>query len=91
MPAGLRCFQVDQCGVGLFVFARCAGPGNVDTVSDFARGADRIALDHNVFTAFSTTHAAGQLWFDADGNGAGEPVLFETWATSRPSPRPTSW
>jgi Ca2+-binding RTX toxin-like protein len=22
--------------------------------------------------------AAGQLWFDADGNGAGDPVLFAT-------------
>jgi Ca2+-binding RTX toxin-like protein len=90
-------------GADLFVFADALGGGNVDTVSDFAPGADRIALDHNIFTGIATgplsagafvvgnaaldaddriiyNQAAGQLWFDADGNGAGDPVLFATLA-----------
>jgi Ca2+-binding RTX toxin-like protein len=90
-------------GADLFVFADALGGGNVDTVSDFAPGADRIALDHNIFAGLATgllsagafvvgnaaqdandriiyNQAAGQLWFDADGSGAGDPVLFATLA-----------
>ena len=84
-----------------FVFAYALGAGNVDTVQDFVSGADRLALDHGIFTGLSTgvlssnafvmgtaaqdaddrilyDSASGNLYFDADGNGAGAAVLFAT-------------
>jgi VCBS repeat-containing protein len=90
-------------GADLFVLADALGASNVDTIQDFAPGADRIALDHNIFTGLSTgvlsagafvtgtaaqdaddriiyDAATGNVYFDADGNGAGAAMLFATLA-----------
>jgi Ca2+-binding RTX toxin-like protein len=92
-------------GADLFVFADALGGSNVDAIQDFASGADRILLDHNVFSGLATgvlassafvlgtaaqdaddriiyNQATGELWFDADGNGAGAAVLFATLSNS---------
>jgi serralysin len=92
-------------GADLFVFADALGGGNVDAIQDFASGADRILLDHGVFTGLATgvlassafvlgtaaqdaddriiyNQATGELWFDADGNGAGAAVLYATLSGS---------
>jgi serralysin len=92
-------------GADLFVFADTLGGSNVDGIQDFATGADRILLDHGVFTGLAAgglaasafvlgtgagdaddriiyNQATGELWFDADGNGAGAAVLFATLAPS---------
>lgn len=89
-------------GADMFQFTTALGAGNVDTVTDFVAGTDKIALDDAIFThigalgalnanAFVTGAAAadaddrivynsatGQLFYDADGNGAGAAVLFAT-------------
>jgi len=88
-------------GADLFVFADALGAGNIDTIQDFVSGADRLSLDHNVFTGLATgalsanafalgtaaqdaddrilyDSASGNLYFDADGNGAGDAILFAT-------------
>jgi len=93
---------VGRAGGDMFAFTSALGAGNVDTLSGFEHGGDRIALDDAVFThvgglgelgagAFVTETAAsdaddriiyngatGQLFYDADGNGAGTAVLFAT-------------
>ena len=93
---------VGRAGGDTFAFTSALGATNVDLVSGFERGGDRIALDDAVFThvgalgelaagAFVTGTAAadagdriiynaatGQLFYDADGNGAGAAVLFAT-------------
>jgi Ca2+-binding RTX toxin-like protein len=88
-------------GADLFVFADALGATNVDAIQDFATGADKISLDHGIFTGLSTGALAagalaigtaaqdaddriiydsttGNLYYDADGNGAGAAVLFAT-------------
>jgi Ca2+-binding RTX toxin-like protein len=90
-------------GADTFAFTTALGGGNVDTITDFAHGTDRIALDDAIFGAGIGTpgsfnanafvigtaagdaddriiydSATGQLFYDADGNGAGAAVLFAT-------------
>jgi Ca2+-binding RTX toxin-like protein len=90
-------------GNDTFVFNTALGAGNVDTVTDFTAGGDRIELENAVFTGLATgvlaasafvanltgiaTTAAqriiyetdtGDLFFDADGSGAGARVRFAT-------------
>ena len=86
-------------GADAFAFLAAPGAGNVDTITDFASGIDKILLDDAGFAgigslppgAFVTGTAAqdvddriiynqatGQLFFDADGSGAGAAVLFAT-------------
>jgi serralysin len=40
-------------GADIFVFDTALGPNNVDTVSNFVSGTDRIALDNTIFTTLS--------------------------------------
>jgi Ca2+-binding RTX toxin-like protein len=88
-------------GSDSYLFDTALGGGNVDTITVFATGSDRIFLDHNVFSALSTgalnanafvigsaaldaddrilyDAGSGNLYYDADGNGAGAAVLFAT-------------
>ncbi len=86
-------------GADTFRFDTALGLSNIDTITDFASGSDRIELDRSVFgaldagalaeMAFETGAAAtsvdtriiydpatGQVYYDADGSGAGDMVLF---------------
>ena len=88
-----------QAGTDSFLFDSAIGGGNIDTITDFATGVDRIWLDEAIFSglikgalssgAFHTGKAAadaddriiydpttGNLYFDADGSGAGAAVQF---------------
>jgi Ca2+-binding RTX toxin-like protein len=89
-------------GADSFQFTTALGAGNVDVLTDFVSGTDKIALDDAVFTqigglgalsaaafvtgasATTTAHrivyngTTGQLFYDADGSGAGAAVLFAT-------------
>ena len=81
-------------GADIFAFTTALGAGNVDTISDFSAGDDRIGLDDAIFTGLAGgalaaecvrdrrgradaddriiyNSATGQLFFDADGSGAG--------------------
>ncbi|HEY5712949.1 MAG TPA: pre-peptidase C-terminal domain-containing protein [Allosphingosinicella sp.] len=93
---------IGESGADIFAFTTTLGATNVDTITDFVSGADRIALDDAVFVGIGglgalnanafvngTTAqdaddrilydaATGNLFFDADGNGAGAAVLFAT-------------
>ena len=85
------------------IISTALGAGNVDTVTDFTAGGDRIELENAMFTGLATgvlaasafvanltgiaTTAAqriiyetdtGDLFFDADGSGAGASVRFAT-------------
>jgi Ca2+-binding RTX toxin-like protein len=66
---------------------------NVDTISDFELGVDKIALDHHVFRAFKAAGAeigngfgdhfvydtvSGVLSYDPDGSGHKAPIAFVT-------------
>lgn len=86
-------------GADTFRFDTALGPSNIDSITDFASGSDRIELDRSVFgaldagglaaAAFETGTAAttaqtriiydpatGSIYYDADGSGAGDMVLF---------------
>jgi Ca2+-binding RTX toxin-like protein/uncharacterized protein YxjI len=89
-------------GADTFAFTSALGANNVDAITDFVSGTDRIALDDAVFTAIggpgalnpnaffagAAAHDAddriiynqstGQLFYDADGTGAGAAILFAT-------------
>jgi Ca2+-binding RTX toxin-like protein len=75
-------------GNDLFIFNTALGASNVDTVTDFVSGQDRVALSASIFTAFAGQVGAtvglsanltynagtGALAYDADGAGAGAAV-----------------
>jgi Ca2+-binding RTX toxin-like protein len=85
-------------GVDLFAFRSALGPNNIDTITDFVVGVDKIGLDQNIFQLDASfglgqrfnnqgvaqdaddriiyNQATGQLFYDADGNGAGAMVQF---------------
>ena len=54
-------------GADTFVFDRALRPGNVDTITDFTPGTDRIQLDDAIFTAIG---AVGALAVEAFALGA---------------------
>jgi Ca2+-binding RTX toxin-like protein len=86
-------------GADIFAFTTALGAGNVDAITGFVSGTDRIALDDAIFGALGANafafgaqaqdaddriiynSATGQLYFDADGNGAGAAVQFATLDT----------
>jgi Ca2+-binding RTX toxin-like protein len=87
-------------GADRFIFDTAPGGGNVDMITDFVVGQDRIVLDDAIFGgagvpgtmragqfregAAAADHsdrivynsATGDLFYDADGDGAGAAVLF---------------
>ena len=90
-------------GADQFMFRTAPGPGNVDTISDFEPGVDKIDLDPAIFGGLAShagapldagtfaagagaaapgaaacmlyDTAAGNLYYDGDGTGAGAPVM----------------
>jgi Ca2+-binding RTX toxin-like protein len=70
-------------GADIFAFSDM-GATNADSITDFVSGEDVIELDGSVFTGIgagaSIVFEAGtrQLWYDADGSGAGARQLIAT-------------
>jgi VCBS repeat-containing protein len=92
---------IGGAGADDYLFDTALGGGNVDTITGFVSGSDRILLDNAVFTAIAEgglapgafvlgtaagdaddriiyDAATGNLYYDADGNGAGAAVQFAT-------------
>jgi Ca2+-binding RTX toxin-like protein len=89
---------IGGAGADTFAFTTALGAGNVDTVSGFLSGTDKIALDDAIFGGVTSgnlanafvvgtaagdaddriiyNQATGELFYDADGSGAGAAVLF---------------
>src|SRR5688572_1124684 len=82
---------VDNLGGGIdadiFAFSDM-GAANADSITDFVSGQDKIQLDGSVFTGIGADGSFGeriiyesgtrQLWYDADGSGAGARQLIAT-------------
>jgi Ca2+-binding RTX toxin-like protein len=92
---------IGGAGADHYLFDTALGGGNVDAITGFVSGSDRILLDNTVFSALSEgglaptafvvgtaaldaddriiyDSATGNLFYDADGNGAGAAVQFAT-------------
>jgi Ca2+-binding RTX toxin-like protein len=90
-----------RAGADAVRFTTALGGGNVDAVTGFVSGVDKIQLDDAIFTGLTPgalpagvlvvgalpadgndlllyNQVSGQLFFDADGNGAAAAVLFAT-------------
>ena len=57
-------------GADRFVFNQEPGSTNVDRLTDFATGADRIVLDGDVFTALGSAVDPAEFLASSDGSGA---------------------
>jgi hypothetical protein len=66
-------------GADTFVFDRAPGPDNVDTISDFAPGIDKIQLDDAIFTAIGAAGAlaAGAFALGAAALEADDRILYD--------------
>lgn len=53
-------------GADKFVFDTVAGTGNIDTITDFVSGTDKILLDDDIFTALGITGTFAGVAFTAD-------------------------
>ena len=62
-----------------FVFDRALGPNNVDTISDFAPGIDKIQLDDAIFTAIGAVGAlaAGAFALGTVALEADDRILYD--------------
>ena len=69
----------DKIGLDDAVFAGIGTPGSFNANAFVAGSAALDADDRIVYNS-----ATGQLFYDADGNGAGAQVLFATFAGSVP-------
>lgn len=49
-------------GADRFVFDSKLGPGNIDTITDFKRGTDKVALDDAIFKAIGSKLDAGEFY-----------------------------
>ena len=87
-------------GRDVFAFSTTLGANNIDRLTDFTVGEDRIRLDDAIFTALAPgrlaadafkdvsvartdaddrilyDHDTGNLFYDADGSGAGQAIRF---------------
>jgi Ca2+-binding RTX toxin-like protein len=54
-----------------FVFDTKLGPSNVDKITDFSPGTDKIALDDKIFRALGSSVAASEFGAKASGHAAG--------------------
>ncbi|MFM2059177.1 MAG: hypothetical protein RLY71_3562, partial [Pseudomonadota bacterium] len=79
---------VGGAGSDQFVFNTAPGGDNIDTISDFVAGADRLVFDSTVYTSLhpgisagtflSFDASSGHLFYDADGVGSQEAVQIAT-------------
>jgi Ca2+-binding RTX toxin-like protein len=68
-------------GADLFVFADTLGGSNVDGIQDFATGADRILLDHDVFSGLATGALASSAFVLGTGAGDADDRIIYNQAT----------
>ncbi|HRB97509.1 MAG TPA: hypothetical protein PKY67_07345 [Nitrosomonas sp.] len=62
-------------GADKFVFDTVAGTGNIDTITDFVSGTDKILLDDDIFTALGITGTAAGAALTAGKFHAGTSAL----------------
>ncbi len=65
-------------GADSFVFDTALGPTNVDQISDFTAGADKIKLENAIFTALTSTGAlaAGAFQLGSAASEADDRVVY---------------
>jgi Ca2+-binding RTX toxin-like protein len=83
-------YLVGGNGKDTFLFNTALSATNVDSISDFQSGTDKIALDRTIFAGFTDAtmdaasfaqhidynSATGRIAYDADGPGGAAPVWF---------------
>ncbi|MEQ1779345.1 MAG: choice-of-anchor D domain-containing protein, partial [Nitrosomonas sp.] len=62
-------------GADKFVFDTVAGTGNIDTITDFVSGTDKILLDDDIFTMLGITGTLAGVAFTADKFHSGTSAL----------------
>jgi Ca2+-binding RTX toxin-like protein len=66
-----------QAGADTFVFDRAPGPGNVDTLVDFAPGVDEMRLKGNLFALRTGALDPGQLAFGTAAGDADDRLIYD--------------
>ncbi|MGH6614177.1 hypothetical protein [Sphingomonas sp.] len=64
-------------GADTFVFGTALGATNVDTITDFVHGTDRIELDQSIFTGLGLGTLGASAFSNGPANTAGQHILYD--------------